>query len=421
MSSKWAPRTTKATADSFRLPAWACSARTGSVFQQSFASLENSLSGTTNTWSLLATDTYTILPSLNLIVSGRYNNTTVKTTDRINPVPPNLDGDFNYTKFNPAGGITYSPFETLNVFGGWSQGNRVPTPIELGCADPANPCTLPAGLASDPFLNQVVAQTWEIGARGMIVNNIRWNAALFQTNNTNDILFVGTTTSAGFFTNYGRTRRQGLEIGFSGNHSRFNWAFNYSYINATFQSSACLLSENNSSRGTSPACTDPATGTGDDLIRVSSGDQIPGIPQNQFRMTGEYRVLDNWWIGGTILAFSDQYVRGNENNQHAAGTYTDLLGNTRTFTGPGTAGGYAVVNLTTRFRPDPRWEIFARVNNLFDRKYSTAGALAENPFNANGVFLTNSDDWSRDTFYAPGAPFGIWVGVRFLLDRPAAQ
>ncbi|MGZ8255574.1 MAG: TonB-dependent receptor, partial [Burkholderiaceae bacterium] len=134
-----------------------------SVVQTSLPVLENSLSGSTKTWTLLATNTYRPLQNVALTVSGRYNHSDVETTDRLNPVPPNLDGDYSYDKFNPAAGVTYSPFETLNFFGGWSQGNRVPTPIELGCADPLNPCTLPAGLASDPFLDQVTAQTWELG------------------------------------------------------------------------------------------------------------------------------------------------------------------------------------------------------------------------------------------------------------------
>lgn len=392
-----------------------------SVLQTSFPVLENSLSGSTKTWTLLATDTYRPWEQVALTVSGRYNHSEVETTDRLNPIPPNLNGNYTYTKFNPAAGVTYSPLETLNLFGGWSQGNRVPTPIELGCADPLNPCTLPAGLAADPFLEQVTAQTWELGARGLLFGGINWNMALFSTTNKDDILFVGTSTSAGFFTNYGETRRRGLEMGLSGRSPSFNWFVNLSYIDATFQSDACLLSENNSSRGASPFCTDAATGVGDDLIRVQSGDRIPGIPELQGRAFAEYRLFDNFWVGGNVLVFSDQYVRGNENNQSTAGTFTDLAGNTRTYLGSGTAGGYAVVNLNARWRPDPRWEIFARINNLFDRKFYTGGALAENPFNAAGVFQTNSDDWTRQTFYAPGAPFGAWVGVRFLLERPPRQ
>jgi iron complex outermembrane receptor protein len=43
----------------------------------------------------------------------------------------------------------------------------------------------------------------------------------------------------------------------------------------------------------------------------------------------------------------------------------------------------------------------------------TAGTLAENPFDAAGQFLTNSDDWTRETFIAPGAPRAGWMGVRY--------
>ncbi|HQR52844.1 MAG TPA: TonB-dependent receptor [Burkholderiales bacterium] len=390
--------------------------------------VQASLTGSTKTWSLLATDTYRLtglVDGLAATVSGRYNHSEVETVDRLTPIPPNLNGNFTYTKFNPAAGLTYSPFETLNFFGGWSQGNRVPTPIELGCADPLNPCTLPAGLASDPYLNQVTAQTWELGARGMltseITGNVNWNFALFNTNNKDDILFVGTSTSAGFFTNYGETRRRGAELGFNGSTPRLNWFINFAYIDATFQSDACLMSENNSTRGTSPRCTNSATGAGDDLILVQSGDRIPGIPQFQGRAFAEYRLFDGFWIGGNVAVFTDQYVRGNENNQTQVGTYSDITGNARTFLGSGTAGGYAVVNLNLRYRPDPQWEIFARVNNLFDRKFYTGGMMAENPFNNAGVFQTNTNDWTRQTFYAPGAPLAAWVGVRFLLERPPRQ
>jgi len=153
---------------------------------------------------------------------------------------------------------------------------------------------------------------------------------------------------------------------------------------------------------------------------VTKGNRIPGIPLHQARFFAEYQILNNWWFGGSVVAFSDQHVRGNENNQHQAGTSTDLLGDTRTFLGPGTAPGYFVVNLSTRFRPHLRWEIFARINNLFNRKYYSAGALAENPF-ANGAFQTNSDDWTRETFYAPGTPVWGVIGVRFVLDRPAKR
>ena len=85
----------------------------------------------------------------------------------------------------------------------------------------------------------------------------------------------------------------------------------------------------------------------------------------------------------------------------------------RTFLGSGTLGGYALVNLRAQYDLSGGWELFARINNLFDRRFATAGQLGENPFGASGQFQTNSDDWTRDTFFAPGAPRAGWIGVRY--------
>jgi iron complex outermembrane recepter protein len=373
--------------------------------------IENILEGETTTWSLYFTDTYNATDALAITFSGRYNNTDVKTTDKFVLTPPNLDGDHTYKKFNPAIGATYLINPAVTTYLGWNQGSRAPSPIELGCADPANPCTLPAGLASDPYLKQVVAQTVEGGFRGRVgTADMQWNAGLFQTNVEDDILFVGTSTSAGYFTNFGKTRRQGLEAGLAGSSTgRFVWSANYSFIDATFQDTACLLSENNSSRGQSAACTSPEG----DLILVNSGEQLPGVPEHQFRLAGDYWVTNRWSIGGSVVAFSESYAYGNENNLHAPGTFTDLNGDTRTFEGAGKVDSYAVVNLNTRYVFSNGLEVFGKITNLFDKRYSSTAILAENAFDSNGNFQIDSDDWTHEQFDAPGAPLGGFIGVKY--------
>jgi outer membrane receptor protein involved in Fe transport len=62
------------------------------------------------------------------------------------------------------------------------------------------------------------------------------------------------------------------------------------------------------------------------------------------------------------------------------------------------------------------WNALLRISNLFDRRYATAAALAENPFNSSGGFQTNSDNWSRETFLAPGAPRALWLGLSHRFD-----
>ena len=369
---------------------------------------ENRLRGTTRTASLYLTDTVTLTPTLHLTAAARYNMSRVTTHDELNPNPPNLDGDHRYKKLNPAVGITWQALPSVNAYAGFSQGNRVPTPIELGCADPANPCTLPNAMAADPYLKQVVARTLEAGLRGRLAGDIEWNAGVYRTVSSDDILFVGTSTSAGYFTNFGKTRRQGLEARLSGKLRRLDWQVNYSYLQATFRSSACILAENNSSRGTAPACT--ANGQ-DDEILVSRGDKIPGLPAHSLKLGLSWRATDVLRLGADVQAFSGQVARGNENNQHQAGTATDAFGNTRTFAGAGRIPGYAVLNLNGEIDLGGGWQLFGQINNVFDKRYGTAAALAENPF-ADGAFQIASSAWQRETFIAPGAPRAAWIGLR---------
>jgi outer membrane receptor protein involved in Fe transport len=385
---------------------------TRAVTETNPTTTDAALVGRTVTSSLFATDTWTYRPNWHLTGSARNNYTQVKNSDTLNPgVPGNLDGNYVYPRLNPAVGLNWTPSEMLTVYGTVNQGNRAPTPIELGCADPANPCRLPNALAADPFLKQVVATTVEVGARGMFNDWLGYSSAIFRTTNRDDILFVSTTTSAGFFTNFGRTQREGIELGLTGAKGRWDFRANYTYLRATFESEADLLAENNSSRGFGGVAAD-------DQIRVRPGDRIPGIPEHQMRFNANYRVTDKWTVGGNIIAMAGVYARGNENNQHQPGTVTDPIGGgTRTFNGPGKTSDYMVLNLVTNYRLTSQWQLFGRINNVFDTRFNTAAILAENPFNAAGSFQTNSDLWARETFYGPGAPRAAWIGVRYFLER----
>lgn len=368
--------------------------------------------GRSGTWSLFTSGTLDIAPLWQLTASARFNNTHVTVDDRIAvayPAPAQgLDSNYTYRKLNPALGITHNPSRRFGLFGGFNQGNRAPSPIELGCADRNAPCLLSNAVASDPFLKQVVARTWEVGARGRAGEG-GWYFALYRTDLADDILFVSSSTSAGYFTNFGKTRRQGLEAGLNGRIGpSINWSAGYSLIDATFRSGAVLLAEGNSSRGTVP-------GLNDDEILVSRGNRIPGIPRHAFKLSGDWQS-GPLLIGAQLVAFSSQFVRGNENNQHQAGTFTDLAGDTRTFAGSGKSGGYAVLNLNARYQIAPRLQLFGKVANVFDRRYTTGGILGENAF-PNGTFSPDADSWVRDTFLAPGAPRAFFIGVRYI-DKP---
>jgi iron complex outermembrane receptor protein len=375
--------------------------------------LNNRLNGKSRSWSLFATDTYKPWTDLAITTSLRLNQTRVTTKDELRAAAPNLDGDQLYTKLNPAIGANWTVAPGFSVFANAAQGNRAPSPIELGCADRANPCSLPNAMQADPFLAQVVTQTFEAGARGK-AGKLRWNATLYRADNRDDILFVGTSTSQGYFTNFGRTRRAGIELGAATDIGTVSLRADYGYVKATYQSAACLLAANNSTRGQTAACT---AGGQDDEILVQAGNRIPGIPLHSLKLGADWHAGADWTLSADLVAYSSQFLRGNENNAHQPGTFSDILGGgPRSFLGAGTAPSYGVLNLATRIRLDRRWQFSALLNNLFDTHYATAGALAENPFAAAGTFQTNSANWTRESFYAPGAPRSIYFAVNLSLD-----
>lgn len=352
------------------------------------------LKGVSETYSAFATDTISLSPLWHLTMSGRYNYTEVDNKDRINPVPnpvmamnESLTSNQTYNRFNPAVGLNFTPSQNLTAYASYNEGSRAPTAIELGCANPDQPCRLPNAFAGDPPLDQVVAKTFEGGLRGNLTPSIGWTFSAYRAQNFNDIQFISSqpNSNRGFFDNVGKTRRQGFDVGLGGRLEKFTWNLGYSFVKATYQSNFAIASEVNSAAV-------------NDEIQVGKGDNIPGIPRHQLKLRAAYDVTPSWSVGTNVFAFSDQYSRGNENNQHE---------------GEGAkVSGYAVMNIDTRYQINHNWQLFAKLNNVFDREYSNGGLLGEHRFNATtGQF--SGDESSTNAFFAPGAPRAGWFGVRY--------
>ena len=206
------------------------------------------LHGLINTGSIYATDNISA-GKWNFTLSGRYNRTTIDNHDRIQPLSGSgsLTGTNSFGRFNPAVGLTFNPIGTVNAYFGYSEGSRAPTSIELGCADPDQPCNLPNALAGDPPLKQVVTRTLEAGLRGGQESPVNWHVGWFRSENHNDILFVSSTqTGFGYFKNFGETRRQGFEADVRGRVWRLNLGGGYTFLDATYQSSEAVDGSSNS-------------------------------------------------------------------------------------------------------------------------------------------------------------------------------
>jgi len=358
------------------------------------------LHGETKTWSLFGTNTLSLNEFWHLTASGRYNHVKVENRDQIVTDVTNsasLSGDHTFNRLNPAVGLNFTPTKDLTVYGSYNEGNRAPTSMELGCANPATPCLLPNAMAGDPPLKQVVVKTYEAGARGNVTSDVRWTAAVYRSENHDDIQFIhsslGTNTSMGYFDNVGKTRRVGLDLGLLGSYEKFSWNAGYSYVNATYQSELELTNEVNS------------TVSQDGTITVNKGDRLANIPKHQFKLRMQYAVTPDWYVGSNIVAFSDRYMRGNENNDHVAND-----GDPDHYQGRGKIGGYTIVNLDTRYNVGNGWSVFGKAINIFDKEYSNAGMLGETHFGTDGVFTSGQDPTA---YRALGAPRAGWIGVRY--------
>jgi outer membrane receptor protein involved in Fe transport len=367
------------------------------------------LDGVVQTVSLYATDTLSLTPQVNLTLSGRFNRTAVRNRDAITPGggDGSLDGDHTFSRFNPAAGLTYSPSASLNLYGGYSEGSRAATSIELGCADPESPCKLPNAMAGDPPLDQVVTRTFEAGARGDD-SGIAWTAGFFRSDNHDDILFVTSEQSGfGYFKNFGQTRRQGLELGAHRKVGVVTVGTGYTLLSATYQSEETVNGESNSSNDAAEAGARGLEGS----IEIEPGDRIPLIPRHMFKAYAEIPIGARLSVDVDVQAVSSSYARGNENNLHEPdGTY---------YLGEGTVPGYAIVNLGAGYRATPWLQVLAQVTNLFDREYYTAAQLGPMGFTDTGNFIARAlpaiggeFPVRQSTFYAPGAPIRGWIGAR---------
>ena len=378
-----------------------------------------SLHGLTPNWSLYFTDTLTVARTVNITVSGRYNRFTIDNSDRINPLPGpgSLDGDYVYQRFNPAIGITWSPVSSLNAYARFSQGSRAPTSIELGCADPANPCSLPNALSSDPPLQQVVTNTWEIGLRGKpeisFLPNLTWNVGAFHAENHNDILFVSSVElGTGYFQNFAKTLREGIDSDVHTRFGRVTLGLDDTFLQATYQSDAVL---DGSANNTSDSALAGYPGL-DGNIYVHPGDRIPLVPKQTGKAYADIRATGKLFFDLSEVVNSSSYVRGNENNAYTPdGTY---------YVGPGVDPGYAVTGFLAHYDFTRHFTLAVQIDNLFDKHYYTAGQLAVTGLNAKGAVVTQpfpaytSGPYAGQypvqstTFFAPGAPRRAWVELR---------
>lgn len=356
-----------------------------------------SINTETESSSLYITNTMDLSSTLALTLSARANYTDVVLRDK-SGVRPELNGDHNFSRVNPALGITWQASDSHSFYASYSESSRAPTPIELACnegvfdlavafaieagEDPDDvdlECRLPNAFLADPPLDDVIAKSFEFGSRGFI-KDIAYSLGLFHTLNKDDILFQTTGRSTGLFANVDKTRRAGIESSLQGQWHALSWLAAYSYIDASFEDDFQALSPNH----------EFADDEGE--ISVRAGDRIPGIPQHQFKVSSDYSFDNGLSIGLDLLSNGGQVLRGDESNQ------LDEV------------SGYTTVSMRARYSMNEKMELFAKVDNLFDKEYESFGLLGEEPGELEVPII---EDLTNPVFLGAGAPRAAFIGLRY--------
>jgi outer membrane receptor protein involved in Fe transport len=352
----------------------------------------SSVQGRARSFALYAFDTWAITPATRLTASARLNLAQVANTLTTEDGPQAPEA-FRYRKLNPSLGLTHQA-GPLTWYANAAQGNRVPTVIELGCADPAQPCRLPVGLQSDPYLKQVVARTFEAGVRaGWGGTQASLNA--WRNLNRDDILFVGSSVShAGYFANFDRTLRQGAELDVSSRTDSLRWRLGYSWLHAVYDAGGTLF-------------------TGARTVRVRPGMRIAGLPRHTLKLGLDWEAAEGLVLGADLQALSSIVTQGNEDGLIADPGDDD--GDAAPRRADWRVRGYALLNLRASWRPAPGWEVFARAANVFNRRYETYGMVAPDLF-PGGTLLRAHETGAQllnARFVAPGAPRMLSAGLQY--------
>jgi iron complex outermembrane receptor protein len=327
-------------------------------------------------------ETFDLTTRLSLTAGGRYNIAQIAMSDLLG-TSPDLNAQYTFERFNPVVGFTYKIVpELMTFYAGYSEANRAPTPLELGCSNPLRPCLLEGFLVSDPPLNQVVARTREVGLRGNLnTANGRgeWKLGLFRTDSESDIIQVASIIQGrGVFQNVPATRRQGLEAGAQYQTPQYLVYANYALVDATYQFTGLLASPNNPS----------ADENGD--ILVTPGKQIPGIPRHQVKGGLDYFVTPALKLGTDVIWVGSQWYVGDDANQNVK------------------LADYWVANLHGSYQLTKELQIYGVVNNLFNRKFATFGTYFDPQSVVNAIPNAPTDHRT----ITPAQPLSVYVGMR---------
>ncbi|WP_000055218.1 TonB-dependent receptor [Acinetobacter baumannii] len=285
------------------------------------------------------------LPTWRLDTGVRYSNVHYKSEDNYFSNGDD-SGKTDYDKVLPSVALSWQILPELMAYVSYAKGFETPTFTEMAYR--------PDGQSGFNFdLTASTSDTYETGLKSQ--NQLGdFTLAVFQTKTKDDIVSAGNSNGRSTFRNADKTLREGVEFAWNKKLWRDLIATaSYSYLDATFDADI------------------PALGN---IAQISSGNAIPGIAKNQAYASLAWQPSHGLYGGVDVQYMDKVYV--NDTNSDAAPSYSVTSANV----------GYAWV------MGDWKVNSFARVDNLFDKKY--VGSLIVNDGNSRYFEPADGRNWS---------------------------
>ncbi len=248
----------------------------------------------------------------------------------------------------PVAALRYAVNDDVSVYTSYGRGFETPTLNEISYRPDGDP-GLTFGLMPS------VSTNLEAGIKARMAGGLL-TAAVFHTRTDDEIVSAGSSGGRTSYQNAGRTRRDGLELSWSGEFAQ-HWRTQVAYtlLNARY--------------------ADDGSGN------IRAGNKIPGIARQAAFASLAWAPPEGWQAGVEGRYLSKIYV--NDANNADAPAY---------FVAAASVGYVKQVG---------QWKLnaYARVDNLFDRDY--AGSVIVNE--ANGRYYEP----------APGRNAGVGVGATY--------
>ena len=258
--------------------------------------------------------------NLQLTLGGRYDIVDLSVEDRF-LANADQSGDLDFDEFSPSAGLTWSATDSVSLYFNYATAFETPTFTEL--ANPAR--NLNVNLGGFASVDAQNADSFEIGARGLIGDRVYFDIAGFIMEVEDEVVSVTNIGNRSFFEN-ADTDRNGIEASVVVDiMDGLQLTASYTYSDFEFDSFPTNM--------------------------AAEGKMLPGIPENQLFVELAYSHDSGFFLSWDILAVDDLAV----NNTNSVMSDSYEVSNLR--------AGHTMQLAGFELSP------FIGINNLFDTKY----------------------------------------------------